>query len=49
MRQAIFHKKHKALFIFDSKNTAEWIYCANLMSAKEKIKKTGIEQTLKII
>lgn len=49
MREALFHKKNKAIFLFVSKNTAEWVYCPSLLIAKEKIKKTGIEQKLKTI
>ena len=49
MREAIFHKKNKSLYIFDSKNTAELVYCPNVIVARVKIKKTGIEQKLKIV
>jgi hypothetical protein len=49
MREAIFHKKSKSLYIFDSKNTAEWVNCPNVTVARAKIKKTRIEQKLKIV
>jgi hypothetical protein len=46
MREAIFYKKGKSLYFFDSKNTAGWIPCPNVSTDRKLIKKSGISQTL---
>ena len=45
-KEAIYYKKTKVLFLFITRNTAEYVNCDNAKYAKIKIQKTGIDQKL---
>jgi hypothetical protein len=48
MREAIYIKHFRELYLWTSRNTAYWIACESLKEARLHIKNSGIEQTLKV-
>lgn len=48
MKQAIYYKKTRQLYFFSQKNVAEYCNCESVQSAKNRIKLSGIDQTLTI-
>ena len=47
-REAIYLKKFKQLYYFDSLDTGKWINCQSVSYAKKIIKNSRIEQALSI-